>query len=538
LRICNSKQSINRLLVGYVTSGLERFISTNCEGRMVIDDFDGMSDDEIWNLLTELPELNKCRAFNELGHRARHRRDFERTISMYGQSASIAKEIEDHYLAGFAQSCQGSAYTAMNNYTDALEAYKGAVSEYELYGNQNDLADVLGSLAHTYNSLERYGEALETAKSMLALAESEENDYLAGWAGFYAGRALYWADQEEDSLTYLSSARSHFRTCGDLQLVSKVDDFTATVHDYLGNYETSANLLTACLHIANTTPGDDDDPYANRRLGNALSSLGRHEEALTYLGTAREAYRSQNNLKFVAYVDREIADELSSLNRNEEALEVFVRAQSLFDAIGDDSNVRYCKINRSQIYHALGDMVQAERLASQVLIEVQGDPSFDDQKYIYWVQLHIADDLFEMGKYDKVIELTHEMDDVKGQPDTWAKIERRTIRARALFELNMHSEALAEVEATLSMLVETERNSSNAYLYEIRGRILLDQGNKSGERDFTHAIAIHLRAGRSEVAKELAEYFIPELPKGRDETIGAPNQDEEDKPAFIDETQG
>jgi len=146
-----------------------------------------------------------------------------------------------------------------------------------------------------------------------------------------------------------------------------------------------------------------------------------------------------------------------------------------------------------------------------VYIDVVANENFNDHSYIYWVGLHLADNLLELERFQELLDLTEELDDSRAEPSPKNLVWKKTLRARALYALDKDVEALGEAESALALTTDESLNATTAYLYEIRAYVEISSGQKSGERDLAHAIAIHLAAGSDNEARELADYFMPKL---------------------------
>ena len=450
-------------------------------------------------------------ALREIADRAYNRKNYADAIAMSEQAAAIAVEIDDHRLAADCRLNQAYATYQNGQVAETEQTYALALEEFRAIGDQYNMGETLCRMADIAGELRNYEMVLAHATDAQHLGVAEDNWWIIAYSAYYMGRGNYFLDHEELALENLERSRHFFRKRGDLVKVAMVDDFAATVQSYLGREHEAVNLLRSCVYIADATQDKSDDPYALRRLGNSLSRIGRYEEALDYLTRSMNEYQSRNQHRTYAFVAKEIADNLGMNDQHQEALAQYERAQSLLDSLGEDHAVRHCKMRRSQLLHDHGDFSQAERLARQVYLDVVSNEEFDDQSYIYWVGLHLADNLLELEKFQALLDLTAELDESRAEPSPSNLVWKKTMRARALNALGHSQEALAEVEAALSLTTDEILNATTAYLYEIRAHIQLEQGKKSGERDLAHAIAIHLAAGSDDEARDLANYFMPKL---------------------------
>lgn len=475
------------------------------------DELTELPDSALWNLLPETDGLEKCFVLREIGRRAFGRQDYAEALTMAIQSASLAEEIDDHRLAAECRFNQAFSNYHAGDKSECVEAYLLALEQFRLVGDQSGMADTLCRISDVQFDLGEYENCLKSATNAYELGIAEDDDWFKAYGAYYQGKANYHLGNLDLALQNLETSRAGFRKQSELAKVAMVDDFAAHVQTKLGNFETAVNLLRSCVHIANATHDTEDDPYAMRRLGDALARVGRFDEAQDFLERAQAEYRSRNHHRTYAYISRDIADNLGYMGKYEESLARFEQAQSLLDSLGDDHAARYCKMRRSQILHDMGDFLNAERLSRQVFVEVTNNSNFDDHGYIYWVGLHLADNLLELDRHQDLLDLTNELDDSRAETSEKNLVWKKTLRARALFALDKDVEAFAEAEAALALTTDDTLNPTTAYLYEIRALVELSNGQKAGERDLAHAIAIHLAAGADNEARNLADYFMPKL---------------------------
>jgi len=176
-----------------------------------------------------------------------------------------------------------------------------------------------------------------------------------------------------------------------------------------------------------------------------------------------------------------------------------------------------------------------------VLVSMESDPNFDNGNRYCWAKLSLANQYLDTDRFPEALALIDSLNGIEFVPADWNLIRKHTLRARALNSMNRTSEALAEVEAALSLTTDENLDSGTAYLYEIRGTHLLEAGKKAGERDIAHAIAIHLASGEDNRARDLAKVFIPTLDHEKDlglgETTLQESEDERSEQATYGQTE-
>lgn len=487
---------------------------------MTPEDFENMSSETIWEILPNIDGLAKADALQELSDRAFREKKYDVSFSTAEQAEALAREIPDLTLASRARHRQGMCNYRRRQYAEAIENFKVSAQLSSDSGDLYGLVNCLNWVADAALACDEHEVAFVHAKNALEIGESEDMPGLSGWAAYFAAKARFYQTGEKDSLDYLLKARNHFRKGNDLSLVGMVDDMAATVHDRFEEYDVALSLLISCLHIAEVTSNKHDDPYANRRVGNAYQKVQRFDDALHHLTKARKSYQEIDHLSYVAYCEREIADALYMLDRDREALSTLERAQSLFDSMGDDVWYRSCLIKRSQIHEYLGELGQAVRLYKQIVSSMESDKNFDNWNQHFWAKLSLGNLYIQAQEYSTALEIIDSLNETTFSPSEWNLVRKRTLRARVLSEMNRTEEALSEVEAALALTTDENLDGGTAFLYEIRGQHLLDNGKKSGERDIAHAIAIHLASGEDDRARDLAKVFMPKYNHEKDLGLG------------------
>lgn len=491
------------------------------------DEIADLSDSALWAALDQDDSVEKCWVMLEIGSRAYGNGDLAEAITMAEQAATTALTVGDSRLAGGARMSAARAHAHHDDLPAAVASAKDAIERFTHVGDQAAITDAYLWISNYSLQMGAHEDALQSARDALTFATNEEAEALIGWSRYYAGKALYQLDREPEALDELATARGHFREMGQVQNVAMVDDYAATVHTFLGNYDEAVTLLRGCAHVAEATKDSEDDAYSLSRLGRALMRVDLHGDAIEVLERARTAYQARDRLGAVAECDRNIADSLEALggtepnwDRERAALDRFAIAQAVFDGLGDDRNARYCTMRRSQILHQMGDYAASERLTRRLFHEVLAELGDTQYGYVYWVGLHQAGNLLRMERYQEVLELTDTLIDAKAETTDKNLAWKHTMRARAHFAMDAADEALAEVEAALAVTNDENLDAETAYLYGIRAQLLLRADNKAGERDLAHAIAIHLAAGEDDEARELARYFMPHLAKSEDAGLG------------------
>jgi tetratricopeptide (TPR) repeat protein len=122
-------------------------------------------------------------------------------------------------------------------------------------------------------------------------------------------------------------------------------------------------------------------------------------------------------------------------------------------------------------------------------------------------------------QWDIALELLESTDmfgqDSQHQANNWFY----SLKARALYALERHEEAMGVADTALAQTKNEEVDLSTAQLYEIRARVSLEQNRPDKERQIAHAIALLLAFGETSKARELSDYFKPDFSPRKSDNI-------------------
>ena len=150
-----------------------------------------------------------------------------------------------------------------------------------------------------------------------------------------------------------------------------------------------------------------------------------------------------------------------------------------------------------------------------------------------YAQLRKADDFVPLELWDSVLETLNSTNQF-GQTSTHSgNLWFYALKARALYALNRHEEAMGIADSGLALTEESGVNNNTAYLYEIKARVSLEQNRPDKERHLAHAISLHLAFGDVDKARELSEYFKPNFtPQSKSGDVIITNE----RPAIVEES--
>jgi tetratricopeptide (TPR) repeat protein len=123
----------------------------------------------------------------------------------------------------------------------------------------------------------------------------------------------------------------------------------------------------------------------------------------------------------------------------------------------------------------------------------------------------LVDCLRQRGEFETALSLIQATDLFGINSKHSGKNWHYSLKARILYALSRHEEAMGVADTALSQTSDEDVNSQTAYLYEIKARVSLELNRPDKERHLAHAIALHLAFGETRLARELSEYFKPKF---------------------------
>ena len=487
---------------------------------MDTNDLESYSSEQIWAHLSEAENEEKVDLLIELYHRSYSDSEYIQAASLAEQAAVEAAKCMSTLRVENAYYKQGIALSRAERYEDAIAAYTQGLNAYQEPDSKVELSKNQWGIAAALYDSRRYEEAVDWAHKSADSAASEEAFSIAGLSKFLEGRALYMADNEEAAIAACEEARSFRRNEQELEEVAEIDAFLGDIYSYLGNYSESVNLLRNCLVIADATSSGKVPLYCYK-LGNALIDSGELLEAREHLERARELYSKRED-------HGSVADCCFSLSRTyrgpeglDDALSLTRTAASLWDAIGYNraylnalQRIAILLYSKEEYYSS----IENNRRIMEMTKDFSAHP--DNADAYGWALLRMVD-CYRVLDEDQTSLDFMDSTDLFGPDSTHsANLWFYSLKARALFELNRHEEALGVADTGLSLTGNDDVSDWTASLYAVKAEVSMEQNRPDKERHLAHAIALLLAFDRPAQASRLSEYFKPDFsPKKQDNIL-------------------
>ena len=475
-------------------------------------------DNQLWAGLNEAENEEKVEILLELCDRRLQASDHAQAASLAEQAANEAEKCMSNTTVENARYRQGLAFWRANRYDEAIAAFQLGVDRYTEPDEKIELSKNQWGIASSLLGKKEYDEAAKWAHTSTESALSESAYSIAGLNKFVEAKALYLGDREVEALAACEEARSYRRVEQELDQVANIDAYMAQIHTFLHNYSEAANLLRNCLVLAEAT-SSMDIKYFSYRLGNALIDLYEYEEARQHLDRARDLYQLADEHASLADCFYSLSLTYRGDDSLDTALELTRSATSLWDALGQDSSYIKGLTRTAILLFSKQEYFESIAVNQRIIDFINSFDEPETNENLGWALLRMIDCYQEIQNYEYSLELLEGTALFNADSQHSAKRWFYSLKAKALYVLGTHEEALGVAESALSQISNDEVDVNTAYLYEVKARVSLEQNRPDKERHLAHAIALLLAFGKSAKATELSEYFKPDFSPPKSDNI-------------------
>ena len=210
-------------------------------------DYDEMSENDLRAALADANIEQQIEIWRRLANFEWERRDYGNASAIYQTVYDLSVSYSDPINAQKAKFGQGGAFFNNGEFSDAKDSYLVSADLCSQEGLQSALAESLWAAADSALSLDDYDEALRLALESEHIAELEEDNVIAGKAAFIAMKALNITRREEEALEKRVCARDYYRNIGDIEQVSRIDDYAIGVLWDIDRYDEATEIARDVL---------------------------------------------------------------------------------------------------------------------------------------------------------------------------------------------------------------------------------------------------------------------------------------------------
>ena len=177
---------------------------------------------------------------------------YRELMVLQSKALTIAREINNPKGEGAALKSLGNAYTALEQYEQAIDHHQQSLSIAREIGNRQGKVNALNNLGIVYNNLGQYEQAIDHYQQSLTIAREISDRRGEGNALGNMGATFLKIGQYPASLTHIRAALEIFREIGDRGNEAEALKNLAALHQALGEIETARRYCQQALALATT----------------------------------------------------------------------------------------------------------------------------------------------------------------------------------------------------------------------------------------------------------------------------------------------
>ncbi|MBD2202284.1 tetratricopeptide repeat protein [Calothrix sp. FACHB-1219] len=224
--------------------------------------------------------------------------DYKLSIETYNQALDIYKRIKNKVEEIRTLSSIANVYEWQENYNDALKLYQQALSLLNKDNYQSEI-QILWGMTGTYQSLNDYPKALESATRALKL--SQDNDFYEEFSLYNLSTVYRAKGDYQKSLDISNKLLADYRKAGlRLREARMLGDMSMT-YELQKNYQQAINIRSEELKIRRElkeSKAEADALYGiainQRKLGNLNAALTNIEAAIEIIENIRSNVKNSD----------------------------------------------------------------------------------------------------------------------------------------------------------------------------------------------------------------------------------------------------
>ena len=290
----------------------------------------------------------------------------------------------------------------------SAEANKPEAQELELWDRIRttegaEKAEVLDELSHFAYRKDNYTECIQLIDTSVEIYSSLNSDlYTKQLIHLYEGKAHCHLNlnQHLEAAESFELLAGYFRIDEDQEGFLKAKRAAGREWYSAGKYEESLECHTIVSKEIDIDATDYSMGIDNLNIGLALQHLDRHEEAITYLVTARPLFKKAKDPEFVNWCDRYLTE---SYLKTKNGMEATFHAQHFFNyaKVTEDLDLEaYARGSLGQANRLLKQYEEAERQLTRALelLTLEGNR---DWRNIIEANQELAAVLFAQGRNEE-----------------------------------------------------------------------------------------------------------------------------------------
>lgn len=293
---------------------------------------------ELWERLRTTEGAEKAEVLDELSHIAYNKNNYIECLQLVDTSIEIYYSLGiDLHTRDLIHVTQGKAFCLVNlkRQREAAEAFESLAQLYQLC---DDIAGYIGAkrdAACKWYEVEEWQKCLEGHTAAKDSLDPDATPMSMGIDLLNIGMAHMKLENHEAAIVNFLSARSLFKEAKNPEHVNWCDNYLSRVFIAIKN---GPEAKFHAQHYFNYSKVAEDftmEGYARFRLGNAYLLCGEYDEAESELTRSLEMLTLEDNKDWDSIVEanHRLAEALTELGRCEEASEHLERLKTIEDTL-------------------------------------------------------------------------------------------------------------------------------------------------------------------------------------------------------------
>ena len=475
-----------------------------------MNNFNEMSDQELWDLTSDDDDRIKADAYYSLGQRFFDRKRYSDAVGPITASKDLYKKVDDGKSEGLASFTSALILGYLDRHDEAVEYFTSAIELYKEHGTDEMVADAVRGRADALVKIDRDVEARDDYRGASNYYLAASRRTAAGICLLELGDSLGASGSQAEALEVFEESLVIFQSNGDFVGSGRSHDRLAAALIDLGEMEKAISHLEEAFRIFEYINDEHRFAYAQYRLGWTLVSNGEPEKAIEMLKAASASYKKQERFVDAANADNQIAHAYAALGYSAEALDLYSKTKTIYEAAGKVESSLLADVNSVKL-------MSPDNIDGQVAIYRRVITAAQEEELDYIEQAcktRLAEILCKYDteeQYEAALELVNDVPENYWGDNRQEHARLVTAKALALVELNRDSEAETLLLEIVSHGFASGYAKEMGEAHFLLGLIASANKDKDKSDDYVaKAVALCLASGDVERAKELSEILLPD----------------------------
>jgi len=383
---------------------------------------------------------------------------------------TLAEQLNNDDASAYAKLYLGEYSFANDDFENAKEFYKSALSIYEDLENTNQLIHINHYLGLTNQYLNNYDEALLHYQDAVRLSELIGSDDNAA-RSFQCIGTLY-TDLQKYTLAqdYYDKALEIYKTSNNEEKIAAIYQNIGVLHYNWGDFVESLNYYKNSLRVYEKLNDKKHIAVSLSNIGLVYEESKNFEMALDYYQQALFFFEEIGSKQMLVYIFYNLGSIYRNIGNYNKSIEYFNKGLELSKEISMADYISYYYEALSGVYDEMERYQKALQLYKQYIIIK--DSLFNEEKHIQIAELEAQYQTEKQEKEIAFLKLDHELTD--------AKLKRKDTQNLILIISSLLAVFIA---FGLFIFARTQKSLSARLKNEIEERILAENELKEMKED-------------------------------------------------------